>query len=192
MNGRRSRLKPLVAVAMLSGLLLTATACKDDASSAGAPPNQAATQPAKAPSSAPTADPTGTPTDGSSLGTPDPDGASTPPTDDSTPSSDPAGPSDPYCKVLESANGADDGKTDGSDVDADSPQAIAAAQKLLKGIADQAPDEIKPSMEVVANLLPRADSDDFSQADLDQLTAAQKVLQPWMLKHCPGGDLAGL
>jgi hypothetical protein len=186
MKVRRSKLKPLVAVAMLSGLLLTATACKDAASSAGAPPNQAAPQPAKAPSSAPT----GTPTDGSSLGTPDPDGGSTPPADDSTPSNDPAGPSDPYCKVLESASSADDGNTDGPDTD--SPEGIAAVQKLLKGIADQAPDEIRPSMQVIANLLPRADSDDFSQADLDQLTAAQKVLQPWMSKHCPGGDLAGL
>ncbi|MEU0093540.1 hypothetical protein [Kribbella sp. NPDC006257] len=157
-------------------------------SSAGAPPNQAATQPVKAPDSAPT----NTPPDGSDLQTPpDPAGASTPPADDPTPSS---GPADPYCKVLESVSGAGttdgDGKDDGPD--ADSPEAIAAAQKTLRGIADQAPAEIRPSMQVVANLLPRADSDDFSQADMDQLAAAQKIVGPWLLKHCPGSDLAGL
>jgi hypothetical protein len=179
------RLRSALPAALLTGLLLTATACSDT-TSANAPNSQAATQPAKAPNSAPT----GTPTDGGGLETPGPEGDSTPSADDSTPSSDPAGPTDPYCKVLESVGGADDGKDDG--VDADSPEAIAAATKILQGIADQAPAEIKPSMQVLANLLPRADSDNFSQADTDQLTAAQKVVGPWVLKHCPGGDLAGL
>jgi len=171
-------------VALLAGLLLTATDCSDT-TSAKTPADQAATQPVKAPSSAPT----GTPTGGSSLQAPDPDGNSTPPAGDPTPGSDPAGATDPYCKKLDSIAGST-GKDDGPATD--TPEGVAAVTKALQAIAAEAPDEIKPSMEVIANLLPRADSDDFSQAAVDKLTAAQQVLQPWLLKHCPGDDFAGL
>jgi hypothetical protein len=183
----KTRFKPLVPVAILAGLLLTATACSDSSSAAGAPGSQSATQPVSAPTDAPSSTSEGTPTDPPSAdptGTPgdDPTGAATPEDGDTG-----RGSVGYFCKEYKAS--------DASVLDpaADKAQPEERRMELatqVQNLAADAPTDLIPPMQVLTKYYPSIAAGTFNHSDADaekEFSTAKQVVGDFVHTSCNAG-----
>jgi len=172
------RLNKLAPTIVLTGLLLTATACSDSTPAAKPPANRSATAPATT-ADTPSDNPAGTPGDDS---TATPDSTSSEPADPSSTGDEKpvTGDTDPYCQVIRSVTSELTELLLGDRSAANDEKAIKAVQRE----ADQAPIELKAAMATVNKYYPQVLSEQISDDDRKTYREAEQLEADWAKAHC--------